>query len=927
MERGKKNSLIYKRDTTFGGIVMPLSMGMSLFFSLKEAQPYISNLTKPFHSPPLRSPFRSPPSRSQREAQSPNFCGDKVFPVSRASRRLAFLKIGAKPQPSSPPSRSQTRSQALTSSAATSPNCLLILLPSPFQGIEAHQVIAARSSDFEFRHGKFTCSFGRFLINVGEESVMEEGKINSSEIKDKNNHVDQDPSTSIVNEVKLPEIGMTFPSEEEVRIFYNSYAQNVGFGICKLVEAGGYENLAFDERKCRNYVSEARRLRYVIKVLIRMKVIEVPKNYIIDRWRKDIKRGYQSISNIYDDYGCGGERLRYNILTPLIQELQQLGTKNDDNFSILVEILKDTKEKLIAGAANAARNANCYWWLCLYQSRELKSDFFSQRYWWLCLYLFSSFCNLKLNWWLCLYSSLCNLKLNLACSTSLLGLKKYLILLEHTLVFCSVNSIWHGEPVHLLRYVWLQIRKQINQEDMERIRYVSLFVEYVHTRDMKTVYKQADGKKLDNRRVLVDDERGKTVPNWRPRRLGGGLGTTRIGSEEFTQKHSDCFWRSTFGGREMVGTEADPSRTRAAELSPMTYHKVSTAQRGSPIVSTSSGRRTVVLKNYETTLKVVMREVAAYFVGKHDFSSFANATHNDRLGNPVKEIFCFDIVEMGNDISSDILPRHTIATPLAASVVSSTSALSLLATQPSRQNFWPHPLRALTPSFGRSLQPREALPFSTLEFSLSFFTLASKFSCHSPPLRSPFRSPPSRSRREVRSPNFCGDSVFPASRASRRLAFSKIGAKPQPNSPPSRSRTRSQALTSSAATSSSSLVSSLMKPSYCSGDEQGKDRLVSQGKDTKSQRSRAQWEMNLRSEQRLELPNLVVDRGTEGRRESGSDEEETGCHLSSADRCREEQGGRGIGVSVVLPNRSRRGGRLPALGQSACGVGTSGVIS
>ncbi|KAG6520423.1 hypothetical protein ZIOFF_017478 [Zingiber officinale] len=30
----------------------------------------------------------------------------------------------------------------------------------------------------------------------------------------------------------------------------------------------------------------------------------------MDRWRKDIKRGYQSISNIYDDYGCDGKRLR-----------------------------------------------------------------------------------------------------------------------------------------------------------------------------------------------------------------------------------------------------------------------------------------------------------------------------------------------------------------------------------------------------------------------------------------------------------------------------------------------------------------------------------------------------------------------------------------------------------------------------------------
>ncbi|CAA7019410.1 unnamed protein product [Microthlaspi erraticum] len=60
------------------------------------------------------------------------------------------------------------------------------------------------------------------------------------------------------------------------------------------------------------------------------------------------------------------------------------------------------------------------------------------------------------------------------------------------------------------------------------------FIEYMHTRDMKSAYKQADGQKIDGRRVLVDVERGRTVPNWRPRRLGGGLGTSRVGGGEET---------------------------------------------------------------------------------------------------------------------------------------------------------------------------------------------------------------------------------------------------------------------------------------------------------------------------------------------------------------------------------------------------------
>lgn len=43
---------------------------------------------------------------------------------------------------------------------------------------------------------------------------------------------------------------------------------------------------------------------------------------------------------------------------------------------------------------------------------------------------------------------------------------------------------------------------------------------------------------------------------------------------------------------------------------------------------------------------IAMREAAAYFVGKHDFTSFANAIRNNHVRDPVKEIFRFDIKEM-----------------------------------------------------------------------------------------------------------------------------------------------------------------------------------------------------------------------------------------------------------------------------------------
>lgn len=93
------------------------------------------------------------------------------------------------------------------------------------------------------------------------------------------------------------------------------------------------------------------------------------------------------------------------------------------------------------------------------------------------------------------------------------------------------------------------------------------FIEYMHTRDMKAAYKQADGRKLDNRRVLVDVERGRTVPNWRPRRLGGGLGTTRVGGEEVNQRNSGREQPQSGGTARSVEPRAAEERDRDREKS------------------------------------------------------------------------------------------------------------------------------------------------------------------------------------------------------------------------------------------------------------------------------------------------------------------------------------------------------------------------
>lgn len=53
------------------------------------------------------------------------------------------------------------------------------------------------------------------------------------------------------------------------------------------------------------------------------------------------------------------------------------------------------------------------------------------------------------------------------------------------------------------------------------------FVEFEREADLKVAYKEAAGRKIDGRRVVVDVERGRTVKNWRPNRLDGPNNTAK----------------------------------------------------------------------------------------------------------------------------------------------------------------------------------------------------------------------------------------------------------------------------------------------------------------------------------------------------------------------------------------------------------------
>ncbi|MES1907787.1 MAG: hypothetical protein MHM6MM_000838 [Cercozoa sp. M6MM] len=58
------------------------------------------------------------------------------------------------------------------------------------------------------------------------------------------------------------------------------------------------------------------------------------------------------------------------------------------------------------------------------------------------------------------------------------------------------------------------------------------FVEFERTSAFEKALDRADGTEILGRHIVVDVERGRTVPDWKPRRLGGGLGLSRLGGKD-----------------------------------------------------------------------------------------------------------------------------------------------------------------------------------------------------------------------------------------------------------------------------------------------------------------------------------------------------------------------------------------------------------
>ena len=62
-------------------------------------------------------------------------------------------------------------------------------------------------------------------------------------------------------------------------------------------------------------------------------------------------------------------------------------------------------------------------------------------------------------------------------------------------------------------------------------------MEFKHFSDAFEAYKRSQGILLDNQRIIVDFERDRRQKDWKPRRMGGGLGGRKnSGQMRFPQK-------------------------------------------------------------------------------------------------------------------------------------------------------------------------------------------------------------------------------------------------------------------------------------------------------------------------------------------------------------------------------------------------------
>jgi U1 small nuclear ribonucleoprotein 70kDa len=67
-------------------------------------------------------------------------------------------------------------------------------------------------------------------------------------------------------------------------------------------------------------------------------------------------------------------------------------------------------------------------------------------------------------------------------------------------------------------------RVRVVKNEKKKKDFIYGFIEFEKHKDFKLAYQNANGKRVGKGTIIVDYERGRTIRNWKPKRLGEGLG-------------------------------------------------------------------------------------------------------------------------------------------------------------------------------------------------------------------------------------------------------------------------------------------------------------------------------------------------------------------------------------------------------------------
>ena len=95
---------------------------------------------------------------------------------------------------------------------------------------------------------------------------------------------------------------------------------------------------------CRMFEFKGILCRHALFVFSQESVTVLPERYILDQWRKDIKRKHINISTCIDDVQHNPVLKRYETLHRLAISVLEIGVESVENFNVLEKLLIDLKD-------------------------------------------------------------------------------------------------------------------------------------------------------------------------------------------------------------------------------------------------------------------------------------------------------------------------------------------------------------------------------------------------------------------------------------------------------------------------------------------------------------------------------------------------------------------------------------------------------